>query len=113
MPIDYLPPMSNRLPTGAGSRGGTIHLPGELARYNKAWKASHPAYRAREALRMSRRRGDERALAHGLCPADTAAPADLVPRPLLAAETCRCPCPCAEAVVVVCGFCRDGLHRAA
>jgi len=94
--------MANRLPTGAGSRGGTIHLPGKRNAYDRAWRAASPEYRAREKLRRARDR--------------STTPADIVvgttfPRPLPEpAVTCVCECGCHEAVVVFCGFCRDGIH---
>ena len=98
-------PMANRLPTGAGSRGGTIHLPGKRNAYDRAWRAAHPEYREREALRSARgrarRNGD---------PVDIVVSATY-PRPLPEpAVTCVCACGCREAVVVFCGWCRDGQH---
>ena len=97
-------PMTNRLPTGAGSRGGTIHLPGMRNRYDRAWRAGHPDYREREALRSAR----GRALRNGDPAGATVThnPRSL-PEP---AVTCVCACECREAVVVFCGFCRDGMH---
>jgi hypothetical protein len=97
-------PMANRLPTGAGSRGGRWHEPGYSAAYHRAWRAAHPEYREREALRTFRKRawrnGD---------PADIGTAS--YPRPLPEpAVTCVCACGCREAVVVFCGFCRDGMH---
>ena len=95
-------PMENRLPTGAGSRGGHWHEPGFPAMYQRAWRAAHPEYREREALRRS----NARAAARG-----DIAPSRLtsggLPEP---AVTCVCACGCREAVVVFCGFCRDGMH---
>jgi hypothetical protein len=95
--------MENRLPTGPGSRGGRWHEPEFRRAYHRAWRAAHPEYRERERLRRRMGRGMD----VGLCPAgvDTRRPATF-PRP---AEPCACGCGCAEAVVVVCGFCRDGL----
>ena len=93
-------PMSNRLPTGPGSRGGTIHLPGVAAAYGRAWKAAHPEYRERERLRRARARSVD--------PADAGVrPARSLPLP---AAFCECRCACREAVVRTCGFCRDGMH---
>jgi hypothetical protein len=95
-------PMANRLPTGPGSRGGTYHLPGNRNRYDRAWRAAHPEYREREALRRS----NARAAARG----------DIAPSRLTTGElpepavTCVCACGCRESVVVFCGFCRDGMH---
>ncbi len=97
--------MSNRLPAGPGSRGGHWHEPGYPAMYQRAWRAAHPEYREREALRRFR----ERARRNG-DPADNGT-ASSYPRPLPEpAVTCVCACGCREAVVVFCGFCRDGIH---
>jgi hypothetical protein len=96
--------MENRLPVGPGSRGGRWHDPEFRRAYHRAWRASHPDYREREALRRAR----ERARQNG-------DPADIVdtnhPRPLpLSAVHCGCGCGCHEHVVVVCGFCRENIH---
>lgn len=89
--------LANRLPTGPGSRGGRWHDPEYRRAYHRAWRAAHPEYREREALRLARKRSG-----------DDARP---FPRPLPdPAESCACPCGCGETVVVVCGFCRDGMH---
>ena len=94
-------PMSNRLPTGPGSRGGHWHEPGFPAKYHRAWRAANPEYRAREALRSFRKRT-------GSDPAGTVVPYPRsLPEP---AVTCVCACGCRESVVVFCGFCRDGMH---
>ena len=94
--------MHNRLPTGPGSRGGRWHEIEFRRAYQRAWRASHPEYREREALRRS----DARSSARG-----DAAPSRLafgtLPEP---AVTCVCECGCREAVVVFCGFCRSGQH---
>jgi len=93
--------MENRLPAGPGSRGGRWHDAEWRRAYHRAWRAAHPDYREREA----RRRANARAQARG-----DAAPARLAPGRLPApASTCACACACAEAVVLVCGFCRDGM----
>jgi len=99
-------PMSNRLPTGPGSRGGHWHEPGFPAKYQRAWRASAPEYRERERLRSARRRARD----NGMDPAGIVALATF-PRPLPEpAVTCVCACGCRESVVVFCGFCRDGMH---
>jgi hypothetical protein len=100
-----LAPMENRLPVGPGSRGGHWHEDEYRAKYHRAWRAGHPEYREREALR----RGRERARRNG-DPADISVVATY-PRPLPEpAVTCVCACGCREPVVVFCGFCRDGMH---
>lgn len=97
----------NRLPTGPGSRGGRWHEPEHRRAYHRAWRSAHPEYRERERLRRARARARDSSLG----PADIGA-ATAFPRPLpLPASSCACPCGCAEAVVRVCGFCRDGIHR--
>lgn len=97
-------PMSNRLPTGPGSRGGQWHDPEYRRAYQRAWRAAHPEYRERERLRRARsRRGG--------------GPVELVeipgfPRPLPEpAVACGCPCGCSSEVPTLCGFCRDGIHE--
>ena len=96
-------PMSNRLPTGPGSRGGHWHEPRFRRLYHSAWRAAHPEYREREALR----RMNARAAARG-----DVAPSRLAPGGLPeSAVPCVCECGCREAVVVVCGFCREGQHQ--
>ena len=97
-------PMSNRLPVGPGSRGGSWHDPEFRRAYHRAWRSANPDYRERERLRKAR----ERARVKG----DPAGTVLSDPRPLpLAAVHCVCECECREHVVVVCGFCRDGQHR--
>ena len=44
-------PMSNRLPTGPGSRGGHWHEPAFRSAYFIAWRREHPAYREDERRR--------------------------------------------------------------
>ena len=101
--------MENRLPTGPGSRGGSWHDPEYRNAYHRAWRAAHPEYRERERLRRARQKARE----HGQSPADIVEPATF-PRPLpLSAVHCVCECGCAEAVVVVCGWCREGHHEEA
>jgi len=97
--------MRNRLATGPGSRGGQWHDPEYRRAYHRAWKAAHPEYREREALRRAR----QRARATGSDPADIlVSPA--FPRPLPEpAVHCACACDCREHVVIVCGFCREGM----
>jgi hypothetical protein len=91
---------------GAGSRGGQWHDPDYRRAYHRAWRAAHPEYREREQRRMARQRARE--LGHD--PADIVV-SETYPRPLpLPQVHCVCECGCAEYVVVVCGFCRDGLH---
>jgi hypothetical protein len=105
-------PMTNRRPTGAGSRGGHWHEPGFPAMYQRAWRAAHPEYREREALRLARRNAphDKGRAGRNGDPADIVVAATY-PRPLPEpAVTCVCACGCREAVVVCCGFCRDGIH---
>jgi hypothetical protein len=99
--------IGNRLPTGAGSRGGRWHDPEFRRAYYRAWRAAHPEYREREKLRRARKRAERNG-----DPATTAVPATASCRPLpLPAINCGCPdCACSEAVVVTCGFCRDGIH---
>src|SRR5512139_3521512 len=94
--------MQNRLPTGPGSRGGHWHDVEWRRAYHRAWRAAHPEYREREALRQATRR----ALARGDEAPSRLAPGRL-PEP---ASTCACGCDCAEPVVLVCGFCIDGMH---
>jgi hypothetical protein len=96
--------MENRLPIGPGSRGGHWHDVEFRRAYHRAWRASHPDYREREALRRAR----ERARENG-DPADIVAPSSSRPLPRSALH-CVCECGCREHVVVVCGFCRDGAH---
>ena len=97
--------MENRLPVGPGSRGGSWHLDEFRRAYHRAWRAAHPDYREREALRGARKRAHDRG-----DPADTVLPSFVRPLPLSAVH-CVCECGCREHVVVVCGFCRDGQHR--
>jgi hypothetical protein len=97
--------MENRLPVGDGSRGGRWHDPEFRRTYHRAWRASHPDYREREAQRRARERAQEKGE-----PTDIVAPAAF-PRPLpLSAVHCVCECGCREHVVVVCGFCREDVH---
>lgn len=49
-----LPRMSNRLPVGPGSRGGTYHQ--DPAGYFRRYRREHPEYRRREVERKSRAR---------------------------------------------------------
>lgn len=101
--------MENRLPEGPGSRGGSWHDPEFRRAYHRAWRAAHPDYREREALRRARQRARD----NSMDPADIVVRATF-PRPLpLSAVACVCECGCAEAVVVVCGFCREGTHTEA
>jgi hypothetical protein len=97
--------MENRLPTGPGSRGGLYHDPEYRRAYHRAWRAAHPDYREREALRRAR----QRARSQGHDPADIAV-APRFPRPLPApAQPCACTCGCRNEVPVVpCGFCLIG-----
>ena len=95
--------MNNRLPTGPGSRGGRWHLPEFRRIYHSAWRASHPEYREREALRRS----NARSSARGDIAPSRLAPGTL-PEPAVA---CVCDCGCCEPVVVFCGFCRTGCHN--
>ena len=97
---------SNRLPTGLGSRGGRWHEPEWRRAYQRAWRAAHPEYREREALRRAR----QRARAAGQDPAGIVEPATF-PRPLPpAAVACICDCGCRNEVpVVACGMCLMGL----
>lgn len=93
---------ANRLPTGPGSRGGRWHEPAFRAIYHRRWRAAHPEYREREALRRS----TTRAMARGdIAPSRLAA--GMLPEP---AVHCVCDCGCREVVVVCCGFCREGQH---
>jgi hypothetical protein len=46
--------------TGPGSRGGRYHDPEYRREYDRAWRAAHPGYRDREALRRARERARER-----------------------------------------------------
>jgi hypothetical protein len=96
--------MENRLPVGAGSRGGRWHDPDFRRAYHRAWRASHPDYREREALRRARERAREKG-----DPADIVSPSSPRPLPLSAAH-CVCRCGCREHVVIVCGFCREDIH---
>ena len=94
--------MENRLPTGPGSRGGHWHEPAFRSAYHRTWRAAHPDYREREALR--------RLIARSSARGDIA-PTRLTPGQLPEpAVSCVCGCGCREAVVVLCGWCRDGQH---
>jgi len=95
--------MSNRLPVGPGSRGGRWHDPEFRRIYHSRWRAAHPEYREREALRRS----NARSLARGDIAPSRLAPG-VLPEP---AVTCVCDCGCREPVVVFCGFCRTGCHN--
>jgi hypothetical protein len=97
-----LVPMSNRLPTGPGSRGGRWHEPEYRRAYHRAWRASRPDYRERETLRRS----NARSSARGDIAPSRLAPGTL-PEPTV---TCVCECGCREPVVTICGFCREGQH---
>jgi hypothetical protein len=100
--------MANRLPVGPGSRGGRWHEPEFRRAYHRAWRAAHPDYRERERLRSAR----WRARRAGEPTVPVVPPGEWRRRLPLPAVTCGCPdCVCREAVVVACGFCRDGLHR--
>lgn len=95
-----LAPMHNRLPVGPGSRGGRWHEIEYRRAYHRAWRAAHPEYREREALRRARSRTDD--------PADIAV-APRYPRPLpTPARACACGCACRAEVPAVCGFCTRG-----
>jgi hypothetical protein len=98
--------MQNRLPTGPGSRGGKWHDVEYRRKYHKAWRAANPDYRDRERLRRAR----DKARKRGEDPYEiTEAPH--FPRPLpLSAVHCVCECECKEYIVVVCGFCQQGMH---
>jgi hypothetical protein len=98
-----LVPMSNGLPVGPGSRGGRWHESEFRRAYHRAWRASHPDYREREALRRFNARSSSRG---------DIAPSRLAPGTLPEATvTCVCDCGCREPVVVSCGFCREGQHN--
>lgn len=101
--------MSNRLPTGPGSRGGKWHDPEHRRAYHRAWRVAHPEYREREALRRARKRAQER----GQDPAGIVkSPSFPRPLPRPTAE-CACPCGCQETIeLYTCGFCVTGLHHA-
>ena len=99
-------PMRNKLPTGPGSRGGQWHDAEYRRKYHKAWRSANPAYRDKERLRRAR----GRAGARGEDPSLIVEPAHF-PRPLpISAVHCVCECECPEYVVVVCGFCQQGMH---
>lgn len=103
-----MPQSSRNATTGPGSRGGRWHDPEYRREYGRAWRAAHPEYREREALRLARRRALER----GEDPTVVTEPPRF-PRPTpLPAVACACSCGCAAEVVTVCGFCRDGAHAA-
>jgi hypothetical protein len=97
--------MANRLPTGPGSRGGRWHEPEFRRIYHSAWRASHPEYREREALRRATSRSSARG---DIAPSRLAF--GTLPEP---AVTCVCACGCREPVVVFCGFCSEGMHQEA
>lgn len=102
---------SRSIPTGPGSRGGHYHDPDYRREYHRAWRAAHPDYREREALRRARKRAQEA----GQDPADILE-APRFPRPLprpIANVPCECPdCSCSNTVpVVACGMCLSGLHE--
>ena len=94
-------------PTGDGSRGGRYHEPEYRKKYHRAWRAAHPEYRERERLRRARKR----AAARGEDASLIIVPPSL-PRPLpVSAGFCECDCQCGEHIVIICGFCLEGLHR--
>lgn len=105
-------PSARSTPTGPGSRGGRWHEPEYRAAYHRAWRAAHPEYRDREALRRARKRAQE----SGGDPAGIVSAPEF-PRPLPAPDanaTCSCPCGCSNTVpVVACGMCLTGLHEEA
>jgi hypothetical protein len=94
--------------TGPGSRGGRWHDPEYRRAYQRAWRAAHPEYREREALRLARKRAQER----GDDPARILV-APTFPRPLpVTTARCSCDCGCSNEVpVVACGMCLSGLHE--
>jgi hypothetical protein len=98
------------IPTGPGSRGGRYHDPEYRKAYHRAWRAAHPDYREREALRKARKRAQDA----GEDPARILVPATF-PRPLPRPDAdapCSCDCNCSNHVpVVVCGMCLTGLHE--
>lgn len=100
-------PMSNRLPTGPGSRGGRWHDPKFRRIYHQKWRAANPEYREREKIRRARGKAN---VAHDPAGTVVADSTRLLPE---RAIFCSCGCDCREAVVVVCGFCREGQHREA
>lgn len=97
-------------PTGPGSRGGRWHEPEYRTEYHRAWRAAHPDYREREALRMARKRAQDA----GLDPAGIVT-APGFPRPLPTPDVnapCSCGCGCSNTVPVIeCGMCLTGLHE--
>jgi hypothetical protein len=101
MTINYFgkeyPRSARSFPTGPGSRGGRWHDPEFRKQYHREWRAAHPEVRARERLRMWRKR-------HG----DEPMPE---PKAMNPAEYCACNCGCRSEVVTMCGFCREGLHK--
>lgn len=101
-------PMSNRLPTGPGSRGGQWHEQDYRNEYHRDWRLAHPEYRERERLRTARKRARQQ----GNDSAGIVSPPSF-PRPLPRPVTvCGCPCGCAETIVLhACGFCITGIHR--
>lgn len=95
------PGLGNRLPVGPGSRGGHWHEADYRRAYYRAWRAAHPDYRERERLRRTRSR----------VPAEPVPPLESRHHGLpLPAVGCGCGCGCSEAVVTVCGFCRENHH---
>jgi hypothetical protein len=92
-------------PTGPGSRGGRYHEPEWRNGYKSAWVAAHPEYREREQLSHARSRARKRGEDPDLVIVPPTFPRAL-PEP---AAFCGHACGCREAVVMVCGFCREGL----
>ena len=82
------------MPTGPGSRGGRWHDPEYRRAYYRAWRAAHPDYREREALRKAWGRSrvglDERVQPH-------------LPLPAVHCASCGIE------LVALCGFCRAGM----
>jgi hypothetical protein len=98
------------VPTGPGSRGGHWHDREYRNAYRRAWRAAHPEYREREALRQARKRAQDA----GRDPADISV-APGFPRPLPSPNAdmpCSCQCGCSNTVPVIrCGMCLMELHE--
>jgi len=95
---------SRSIPTGPGSRGGRWHEREFRREYHRRWRANHPEYREREALRRAR----ERARLRGE-DADTMTRLTRGTLPILVAR-CACECGCTVEIVRRCEMCQDGLH---
>jgi len=106
--MTYLLERSSRsIPTGEGSRGGMWHDAEFRRLYHRRWRAAHPDYREREALRQARNRATQR----GEDPALVTASPAIEPRLPVLVAACSCECGCQAEMVLECGMCRAELHE--